>query len=63
MLYFSFRESSRHKHKCPLGHEVKVSMTYISQSSDFVLYFEDYLIYEHHTLGLWVSMSQQLTSN
>ena len=26
-----------------MGHEVKVSMTYISRSSDFVLYFEDYL--------------------
>ena len=35
-----------------VGHEVKVSMTYISQSSDFVLYLEDYLMYEHHTLGL-----------
>ena len=24
----------------------------------FALYFEDCLIYEHHTLGLWVSMTQ-----
>ena len=32
-------------------------MTYISWSSDFVLHLEDYLIYEHHTLGLWVSMT------
>ena len=34
-----------------LSHEVKVSMTYISRSSDFALYLEDYLMYEHHTLG------------
>ena len=26
-----------------LGHEVEVSMTYISQSSDFALYLEDYM--------------------
>ena len=32
-------------------------MTYISQSSDFVLYLEDYLMYEHHTLGLWVGIT------
>ena len=31
-------------------HEVKDSMTYTSQSSDFALYFEDYLIDEHQTL-------------
>ena len=30
--------------------------------SDFVLYLEDYLMYEHHTLGLWVSMARHLTS-
>ena len=29
--------------------EVKVSMTYISRSSDFALYLEDYLMYVHHT--------------
>ena len=36
-----------------MGHEVKVSMTHISLSSDFALYMylEDYLMYEHHTLG------------
>ena len=33
------------------GHEVKVSLTRISRSSDFVLYLEDYL-YVHHTLGV-----------
>ena len=35
-----------------VGHEVKVSMTYISRSSDFALYIEDYLMYVHHTLGV-----------
>ena len=35
-----------------VGHEVKVSMTYISGSSDFALYPEDYMLYEHHTLWL-----------
>ena len=35
-----------------MGHEVKVNMTDISRSSDFALYLEDYLMYEHHTLGL-----------
>ena len=29
-----------------------VTVTYISWSSDFTLYLEDYLIYERHTLGL-----------
>ena len=33
-----------------------------SWSSDFALYLEDILIHEHHTLGLWVSMTQHLTS-
>ena len=28
-----------------MGHEVKVSMTHISRSSDFALYLEDYLMY------------------
>ena len=31
-------------------------MTYISPSINFALYLEDYLMYEHHNLGLWVSM-------
>ena len=35
-----------------VGNEVKVTMTYISWSSDFALYVEDYLMYEHHALGL-----------
>ena len=33
------------------GQEVKVSMTYIAQSSDFALYLDDYLMYEYY-LGL-----------
>ena len=37
---------------CTCGHEVKVSMIYISRSSDFALYLEDYLIYVHHTFGV-----------
>ena len=37
-------------------------MTYISWSSDFVLYLEDYLMYEHHPWGLCVSMTGRLTS-
>ena len=35
---------------------------YISWSSDFALYFEDCLVYEHHYLGLRFSMTQSLTS-
>ena len=30
--------------------------------SDFVWYLEDDLMYEHYYLGLWVSMTQSLTS-
>ena len=43
-----------------VGHEVKVSLTYISRSSDFVLYLEDYLMYIHHTLGVWISTTRRL---
>ena len=39
-----------------------VTVTYIPQSSDFALYLEDYLMYEHHTSGLLVSMIRHLTS-
>ena len=35
---------------------------YISWSSDFAIYLDDYLMYEHYYLGLWVSMTQSLTS-
>ena len=35
-----------------MGHEVKVSMTDISRSSDFAKYLEDYLMYVHHTLAV-----------
>ena len=31
---------------------MQVTVTYISWSSDFALYLEDYLMYEHHTSGL-----------
>ena len=37
-------------------------MTYIPWSSDFALCLKDYLMYEHYYLGLWVSMTQSLTS-
>ena len=33
------------------------TVTYISWSSDFALYLGDYLMHEHHTSGLWVSMT------
>ena len=39
-----------------MGIEVSVSMTYISRSSDFALYLEDYLMGVHHYLGLSISM-------
>ena len=39
-----------------------ITVTYILWSSDFALYLEDYLMYEHHTLGLKVSMARRLTS-
>ena len=42
-------------------HEGKVSMGYISRFSDFALYLQ-YLMYVHHTLGLWISMTWRLTS-
>ena len=32
-------------------------MTYILWPSDFALHLEDYLMYEHHPLGLRVSMT------
>ena len=35
---------------------------YIPWSSDFALYLEDYLMYEHYYLGLWVSMTQSLSA-
>ena len=34
-------------------------MTYISWSSDFALYLEDCLMYDHHTSGLWVRIMSQ----
>ena len=38
------------------------SLTYISWSSDFALFLEEYLIYKHHPSGLWVRMSRFFTS-
>ena len=38
------------------------SLWHISWSIDFALYLEGYLLHEHHTLGLWVSMTWHLTS-
>ena len=35
-----------------VGHEVNVSMAYISRSSDFALYRKDYLMYARQSLGL-----------
>ena len=40
-----------------MGHEVKVSMTCISRSNDFVLYLEDYLMYDVCT-SYYGSMNQ-----
>ena len=39
----------------------EVTVTYISWSSDFALYVEDYLMYEHHTLWLWVHMTHLIS--
>ena len=41
--------------KIIVGH---YDLTYISCSSDFALYLEDCLMYEHHTPRLWVSMTR-----
>ena len=35
---------------------------YISWSSDFALYLEHYSVAEHHTFGVWISMTRLLTS-
>ena len=42
---------------------MSVTVNYISWSSDFALHLEDYLMYEHHTLGLSVSMTFDLKIN
>ena len=39
-----------------------LAVTYISWSGDFALYLENFSMVEHHTLGLWISMTQHLTS-
>ena len=40
--------------------KINVTVTYISWSSDFALYVEDCLVYEHLTSGLWVIMTWYL---
>ena len=45
-----------------VGHRLKVSVTYISWSSDFALQLEDYLMYVHHSFGVWINMTLRLTS-
>ena len=40
-----------------------VIVIYILWSSDFALYLEDYYMYEHHYLRLWINMTRRLTSN
>ena len=52
------RYDSKFYPKINLGH----CMTYILWSNGFALNLEDYLMYEHHTLGLRVSMTFRLTS-
>ena len=37
---------------------ISVTVTYISCSSDFALYLEEYLIYKHNTYGLRVSTTR-----
>ena len=39
-----------------------VTVTYISWSTDFALYLENYFMYEHHYLGLWISNTRCMTS-
>ena len=41
--------------------DIKVNIS-ISWSSDLALYLEDCLMHVHHILGLWISMTQGLTS-
>ena len=36
---------------------------HISWATDFALDLEDYLMYKHHTLGLWVSMTWHIPLN
>ena len=39
-----------------------VTVTYISWYTEFALYLEDCLMYEHCPLGFWVGMTRHLTS-
>ena len=38
---------------------LEITVTYILWSTEFALYLEDCLMYEHHTLGWWVSMTRK----
>ena len=40
---------------------MKVTVTYISKSSNFTLYVEGQLVYKNHTFQLCVSITQTLT--
>ena len=64
-----------HLLKVFVAHEVKVSITYISRTSNFALYPDEFLpsstfalyleeqfMYKRHTFWLWVSMTWSLTS-
>ena len=39
-----------------------VAVACISWSSDCALYLQDYFMYEHHYLELWISMTRRMTS-
>ena len=39
----------------------KINVGHCSWSSVFALYLENFSVVEHHTLGLWVSMTRHLT--
>ena len=46
----------------PTQNECKSLWPKVHGTLIFALYFEDYLVYEHHTLGLWVSMTRHFIS-
>ena len=50
------------KHNCRTEGNTRLDLFQSSTARDFALYLEGYLLYDHHTLGLWVSMTQYLTS-
>ena len=42
--------------------DLKINVGLCDQYFMVQLHLEDYLMYEHHILGLWVSMTRRLTS-